>query len=74
MKKENDNKQIMRALGLFTQLGFTMAACIAVGVFLGKFADSRLGTSPWLLLFFSLIGAVSAFKAFYDMIVKEWMD
>ena len=74
MKKKNENKQILRALALFTQLGFHMAACVAVGVFLGKFADSRLGTGPWLLLVFSVIGVLSAFKVLYDTVIKEWMD
>ncbi|NLN53511.1 MAG: hypothetical protein GX150_04315, partial [Firmicutes bacterium] len=34
-----------------------MAATIFVGVLLGRFLDSLLGTSPWLLLIFSLLGA-----------------
>ena len=70
--KKDDRREILRALGLFTQLGFTMASCVFLGVMAGKYLDRWLGTSPWLLLLFTVIGALSAFKVMYDIVIKEW--
>ena len=60
----------VKALSIITQLGFTVAACVLVGVFLGRFLDNLLGTSPWLLLLFSLLGVGAAFKSIFDLIPK----
>lgn len=73
-KRDSDgNRQILRALALFTQLGLTMAACVFVGVIAGKLADGWLGTSPWLLVAGSVVGGLAAFKTLYDIVIKEWM-
>jgi len=60
-----DNKKkrrgsVLRALSISSQIGVTMTACVFIGVFLGKYLDKLLGTSPWLLLIFSLLGVASA--------------
>ncbi len=44
----------------FVGLGTTVAGCVAVGVGLGIWLDSRLHTSPWLLLVGLVLGVVSA--------------
>jgi len=49
----------------------TIVACIIVGVFIGRFLDLRLGTSPWFLLVFSLLGIGAGFKSVYDL-SKRW--
>jgi len=73
MKKDDGDREIGRALGLFAELGFAMAACVIVGVILGKWLDGRLGTSPWLLLLGCFLGAAAAFKVLYDLAIKRWM-
>lgn len=50
----------------FASLGLEMGLCVAIGVGIGYLADSRLGTKPWLLLFFLLCGIAAAGKAVYD--------
>jgi len=65
-----DRKNLIRAVGVVTQLGFTMALCVLGGVLLGVFLDSRLGTSPWLTLVLSGIGCLAAFKAMFDIAKK----
>jgi ATP synthase protein I len=64
-------KEFLRALSFFSQIGITMAACVLIGVLLGRFLDSLMGTSPWLLLLFSLLGAGAAFKALFDLANKK---
>jgi len=65
------DKTFLKALSFFSQVGITMAACVFIGVLLGKFLDDRFGTSPWLLLAFSLLGAMAAFKALFDLAGKK---
>jgi ATP synthase protein I len=70
---KNDKQQrreIMRALSLLSHIGITIAVCILIGVLLGRFLDSVLGTSPWLLLVFSLLGTAAAFKSLLDIAKK----
>lgn len=66
-----ERRELMRAISLLTQLGVTMAACVVVGVFLGRFLDGLLGTSPWLLIIFSLLGAGSAVKALFNLTTEK---
>ena len=50
------------AVSVLTHVGITIAACIVIGVFAGRYLDRVLGTSPWLLILFSLLGAAAAFR------------
>jgi len=69
--KNKDRRQIMRAFGLFTQLGLSMAFCVLFGFLLGRFLDGLTGLSPVLTVIFSFIGSGAALKVMYD-IVKDW--
>ena len=70
-----DNKEqrdgFMLSLSFLSQIGITIIACVAVGILLGKYLDSLLGTSPWLLLVFTLLGIASAFKSIFDQAKKN---
>jgi ATP synthase protein I len=70
VNNNNKNRGFLRALSFFSQVGIIMAACVFVGVFLGRFLDGLLGTSPWLLLVFSFLGAAAAFKSLFDLASK----
>lgn len=69
--KKEQRGQMLRAFSLFSQIGITMATCVLVGVILGRLLDDALGTSPWLLLLFSLLGAGASFKALYDLLQNK---
>jgi|GEM_PF-1989574 len=69
--KSKDRRQIMRAFGLFTQLGLSMVFCVLIGFILGRFLDSLTGIFPVLTVIFSFIGSGAALKVMYD-IVKDW--
>ena len=72
MKKKEEGGYWLSALSLLTQLGLSMSVCIILGVLAGKYLDRWLGTSPWLLLVGSLVGAAASFKVLYDIVIKEW--
>jgi len=65
-KQTRNSNEFLRALAYFSQIGVTMAASVVIGVLLGKFLDDKLGTTPWLLLVFSLCGAGAAIKVMFD--------
>jgi len=67
---KKERRYIIRAMSMMSQIAFTVVACVLVGVLLGNFLDDRLGTSPWLLIVFSLLGVLSAFKAMIDVAKK----
>lgn len=65
-----DRKSIVRAFSYMSQIAVTMAACVLIGVLLGRFLDSRLGTDPWLVIIFSVLGVLAAFKSMIDIAKK----
>ena len=70
----NNRKQrlsVRHALLMSSQIGFTMAACIFVGVFSGLYLDKFFKTAPWLLLLFSLLGAAAAFWSIFRLSTKK---
>jgi len=72
-KREKDRQRgtVVRALSFLTQVGVTMFACVFLGVFLGRTLDRALGTTPWLLLVCSLVGAAAAFMELFRLAKKK---
>lgn len=64
---DKERNEVMRSLSQVGQIGFTLTVCVLAGVFIGRFLDGVFGTTPWLLLVFSFIGAGAAFKSLIDM-------
>jgi len=48
-------------LGLGLRIATEMVSALAVGVVMGLVLDSWLGTEPWLLIVFFILGAAAAF-------------
>ncbi len=71
-RDDSEDREISHAMGLFFQLGLTMAVCVLVGVLLGRFLDRVFGTPPSLLIIFALLGGAAAMKVLYDTAVKRW--
>ena len=51
----------LRRAGALASIGTTLVACTVVGLVAGYWLDKWLGTEPWLLLIFLLLGIVSGF-------------
>ena len=60
----------MKWMTLMSQVGITMVANILVGLFIGKYLDQWLHTSPLFLLLFIFIGFFSGIKSVYLLIIK----
>ncbi len=73
-KRELDKKKdmsIASALGLITQIGLNMVITIGMSLFLGKFLDSIFKTSPWLLIVFTILGVLAAFRNMFYMTMRK---
>lgn len=62
--------QAMKWMTLLSQIGITMIANILVALFIGKYLDQWLNTSPLFLLLFMVIGVLSGIKSVYLLIIK----
>ena len=78
MPQDKDNKpsgerpgEFISATSMLTQIGVSIAACLIIGVLLGRFLDNLLGASPVFLIIFSLLGAAAAFKSIFDLTKRK---
>lgn len=65
-QKKRPNHDGWQAFMMVSQLGVNMTVCIVGGFLLGHKLDQWLGTSPWLLIVFILLGVAAAFKVMFD--------
>jgi len=61
-------------LAELSSIALILPASIAVGLFFGYFLDRRLGTEPWLLLIFTVLGIASGLLSLFRAIRKELKD
>jgi len=74
MNNDNNNgekRRILKAFGLVTQLGLSMACCVVIGFIFGRFLDRLTGASPLFMVVFAFVGSAAAIKVMYD-IAKDW--
>jgi len=64
----NQERSLMQALALFSQLGLSIAIPLGLFTYLGYFGDQKLGTGPKLLFVGLALGAVTAFYTLYRML------
>jgi len=55
-------------LGFAMRLGVELVAALVVGVAIGYFLDRWLGTKPWLMLVFFLLGSGAGFLNVYRVV------
>ena len=64
----------LRRLSELASLGLVLPSSIAVGLFFGYFLDRWLGTDPWLLLTFTVLGIVSGLLSLFQALKKQMKD
>jgi F0F1-type ATP synthase assembly protein I len=67
LKRESLEKSF-RSFALLGSFGFTMAASILIGYFMGSYIDRRLGTEPWVLLITLLLCVIGGFMEFFKTV------
>lgn len=66
-----DDKGMMKALALATQLGFAVAGPLLIFIAGGVWLDGALGTAPWLFFLGLALGIVSAGAALYQIATAQ---
>jgi ATP synthase protein I len=54
-----------------SSVGIALVLCTLIGWGIGRFLDTRLGTSPWLMLVFLLLGIGAGFLNVFRTIDKN---
>jgi len=60
----------LRRLAELSSIALILPSSIAVGLFIGYMLDRWLGTGPWLLLAFTVLGIVSGLLSLFRAIKK----
>lgn len=68
--KPEDKREILRALGAVSNIGFTLASSTIVGLFLGRWVDNHLHTSPWASVIGIIVGLIAGFWSIYKLITS----
>ena len=69
--KKDQSNYFVRALAQLSQIGIMIISCIGVGILSGWLLDRWLGTSPWLLLVFTILGILAAFRSIFDFAKRQ---
>ena len=72
--KLTHKKEIAYALTLLSQIGWNFVVTIGMCFFIGKFIDDKLGTTPWIMFLFIIMGVMAAFRNLFIMVEKGWKD
>jgi len=73
MTNENNQKKIANSFqqtGQYLGLGTQLTATILLMLFLGRWLDSKLNTTPFLILLFSFLGAAAGFYNFIKTVLQ----
>ncbi len=57
---KDDYKWVRRAASA-SSIGLVLVFSIVIGYFFGSWLDSKFGTTPWLMLLFTLMGIAAGF-------------
>lgn len=70
-EKGPDRGEMLRATGQFMGYGLTWALAVLLFLGIGGWLDSKLGTSPFLLIIGAFLGGAAGFYSLYYHIVIE---
>ncbi len=74
MTDEKPRRPDFRRLAELSSIALILPSSIAVGLFSGYLLDRWLGTAPWLLLIFTVLGIVSGLLSLFRALRKEMKD
>lgn len=68
--ESKDKYDPIKQAGLLTAIPFLLAVAPIIGYLIGNYLDRRLGTSPYLMILFIVLGFIAGGKEVYDIIVR----
>ena len=70
-RDEETRRELIRASGQFMGHGLTLALSVLFFLGIGAWLDSKLGTTPFLLIAGAFVGGAAGFYSLYYHIVIE---
>jgi ATP synthase protein I len=64
-----DGKRVYNALNA-SSVGLELGVSVGIGLLVGYFLDTRLGTTPWMLLLWMVIGLVAGFRGVFRAVAR----
>jgi ATP synthase protein I len=64
-----DGKRVYNALNA-SSVGLELGVSVGLGLLIGFFLDKRLGTTPWMLLLWMVIGLVAGFRGVFRAVAR----
>lgn len=71
---ENPNNKVLQALTLASSIGFNFASSLLVGYYGGNWLDSKLGTTPWLMVVGILLGVAAGTWGTIYLVTSIWKE
>ncbi len=68
---EEEKKRLLKALGMISTMGISVAVAIVIGVFIGRQLDKWFGTAPWFFFIFLFFGIAAGFRNIYIIAGRE---
>ncbi|MBU5436731.1 AtpZ/AtpI family protein [Tissierella sp. MSJ-40] len=65
--KKKDYKDVLKNLGLISQIGISVITPILLGVFIGQFIDKKVGTQGIFIIVFIILGAGAGFLNLFKL-------
>jgi ATP synthase protein I len=59
---QKETKEMLKELAYYSSLGFSVALSIFIGLAIGLFLDTKLGTNPWFMFIFLGLGIAAGFR------------
>lgn len=69
MKPEDDQKNL-RQIGIYSTVPFVLAIPPVLGWLIGGWLDGKIGSSPYLMYIFMILGFVAGFREVYRIIKR----
>lgn len=70
MKKNGKDYRLLTQLGLASTVGILLVTATGIGYMFGRWLDTRLGTDPWMMLLFTLLGVAAGFYELFRVAIR----
>lgn len=67
---EEEKKDYLRWLGILSTIGINIVVATVIGFLIGYWLDTLLGTRPWLMIFFIILGIIAGFRNLFSILSR----
>jgi ATP synthase protein I len=74
MRRDDRSLGALRSAALLSTIGLTLVLATVIGFGLGYLLDRWLGTAPWLMLLFTILGIAAGFVEMIRAVIRSSQD